>query len=100
MSRAARRTWLAALAMAAALVLSLLAPRGVVAGDRPSAPVNGACVVCHTGIEEMHPWAPVSCVQCHGGNADAATKETAHIVRQQRAAGDERVLGPQFELEA
>ncbi len=35
------------------------------------------CLVCHTplddegvahGIEDAHPWAPLTCVQCHGGN--------------------------------
>lgn len=63
-----------------------------VAGDR-------GCLVCHTGIEEMHPWAPVTCVQCHGGNAAAAKKEDAHVAARQRAPGDERVLGPQWDLE-
>jgi hypothetical protein len=66
---------------------------------QPHAAQNGACVACHVGIEEMHPWAPVACVTCHGGNADATTKDTAHVVRGQRAPGDERVLGPSFDPE-
>ncbi len=35
---------------------------------------------CHTGIEDMHPQGlPIGCVDCHGGNASATTKEAAHV---------------------
>ena len=84
------------LRLAAAVLLALLAallcaPRGT-AEERPMG-AAGSCVTCHAGIEEMHPWAPVTCVQCHGGNAAASVKEQAHVQRQQRAPGDERVMG-------
>jgi len=90
--------------VAAALLLAAaaawIAPRGRAADEKPAAPKNGSCAVCHTGIEEMHPWSPVTCVQCHGGNADAAAKEQAHVVAGRRAPGDERVLPLGFEPEA
>ena len=31
--------------------------------------------------EEAHPWASLSCVDCHGGNKDAFTQEEAHVPR-------------------
>jgi hypothetical protein len=39
------------------------------------------CVTCHAGIEPMHASAAVklACVDCHGGNAAAITKEQAHV---------------------
>lgn len=60
----------------------------------------GGCTSCHQGIEEMHPWAAVTCVQCHGGNDRASKKEEAHVVPRQRPPGDERVLGQQWDLES
>src|SRR5262249_25278623 len=65
----------------------------------PARADNGQCAMCHTGIEEMHPWAPVTCVMCHGGSADATTKDAAHVAKTLRVPGDERVLGPSFDLE-
>src|SRR5689334_7337886 len=47
----------------------------------------------------MHPWASVSCVQCHGGNAAGAKKEEAHVAARQRPPGGERVLGQNWDLE-
>jgi hypothetical protein len=44
-----------------------------------------SCVQCHApggrgvaGLEDPHPWFYVKCTDCHGGNADAVTQETAH----------------------
>jgi hypothetical protein len=39
------------------------------------------CVTCHTNIEPIHASGAVklSCVDCHGGNAVATTKEAAHV---------------------
>ncbi|MBM3990752.1 MAG: hypothetical protein FJ298_07055 [Planctomycetes bacterium] len=54
---------------------------------------SSGCVNCHAGIEEMHPQAQLSCVDCHGGNGAARTKLEAHPPRAQREAGDERVAG-------
>jgi hypothetical protein len=93
------RARLAAAALAAALVASALAPSRSGAEDCPAAP-NGSCATCHTGIEDIHPWAPVTCVMCHGGNADAAAKADAHVPPGRHAPGDERVLGQGFEAEA
>ncbi len=52
---------------------------------------SSGCLVCHAGIEPMHPQAELSCVGCHGGNARARTKEEAHVSRTRSDADDERV---------
>jgi hypothetical protein len=83
--------------VAAAVVCALAAlsalPFGRAArGGDANAARNGSCVSCHVNLEEMHPWAPVTCVQCHGGNADATAKAEAHVARKSRSPGDERVL--------
>jgi len=38
------------------------------------------CVRCHEGVGDPHPNAtdPIGCVDCHGGDASATTKEAAH----------------------
>ena len=47
------------------------------------APVAESCVNnCHNGIEDPHPWfggPDLTCTGCHGGDADATTRETAHV---------------------
>ena len=90
---------LAAAAVVVAVLLAFCVPRGRAADERRP-PGNGSCAVCHTTIEEMHPWAPVTCVMCHGGNADATAKEQAHVAQGRHAPGDERVVGVGFEPEA
>lgn len=50
------------------------------------------CLTCHTGIEEMHPGFPLSCVDCHGGDPDATTKPEAHVASKRSGKRDERVL--------
>ena len=39
------------------------------------------CLTCHGGIEPMHknPAVKLGCIDCHGGNADALTKDAAHV---------------------
>ena len=39
------------------------------------------CVACHAGVGDMHrsPDVRIGCTDCHGGNADALTKQRAHI---------------------
>lgn len=69
---------------------------GLTAGDAgASAPGRGVegCVACHSGIEDMHPEAALSCTDCHGGNGTAKTKQEAHPQRARAEAGDERVAG-------
>lgn len=48
------------------------------------------CLVCHTGIEPMHPEAKLACVECHGGDSKAKAKSAAHVQRA-REYDDERV---------
>jgi len=70
-----------------ALFLSILPLSHTPRGDPP----NG-CVSCHAGIEEMHPEAKLTCVDCHGGNASAAEKGEAHVRAPALRAEDERIL--------
>ncbi len=39
------------------------------------------CITCHSGIESMHKSSTVNlgCFDCHGGNAEASTKDAAHV---------------------
>jgi hypothetical protein len=39
------------------------------------------CVNCHQDVRDMHdlPTVKLGCTDCHGGNADAASKELAHV---------------------
>lgn len=86
--------------LAFALITASTDTRGAAQEERPpvaAADPNGSCVTCHTGIEEMHPFSPVSCVQCHGGDATATEKEKSHVKQRTRPPGDERVLGQSFD---
>ncbi len=62
-----------------------------------AADANGSCGVCHGGLEDMHPFASVTCVQCHGGDASETVMESAHVKARSRLPGDERVLGLSFD---
>ncbi len=56
---------------------------------------GSSCVDCHdppgaaegVGIEDIHPWLPVSCVDCHGGDSSTASKEGAHPAIPEGIAG-------------
>ena len=39
------------------------------------------CITCHVGVGDMHrsPNVVLGCTDCHGGNADATSKQEAHI---------------------
>lgn len=77
----------------AVLVLALAAEpaRGRQAG------AGETCLTCHFGIEDMHPWEPLTCTQCHGGNPKAETKEAAHVRPLKPLPNDERVLPFEFD---
>lgn len=61
-------------------------------GTRGAAPVQEeGCLECHSGIEEMHPGFPLSCVDCHGGDPDAKKKSEAHVPSKRSGRRDERV---------
>jgi hypothetical protein len=57
--------------------------------DREDVPAGEAgCVGCHRpmnaggmrfGIEDAHPWEPLTCTECHGGNPAASTRAAAHV---------------------
>jgi hypothetical protein len=59
---------------------------------------SSGCLTCHTGIEDMHPEAELSCVDCHGGNALTRKKLEAHVRSMKEDPGDERVAHPKEDL--
>jgi hypothetical protein len=67
------------------------------AGAEPAPPRDG-CVACHVGIENIHPGFELSCVDCHGGDAAAATKDAAHVLPRLPVPNDERVLPENYDL--
>ena len=60
-------------------------------------PDDSSCRSCHAGIEEMHPWQPLGCVLCHGGNGSRAGKDEAHVHPQIGWPPDERVVPKGFD---
>ena len=59
-------------------------------GTIPPPSDEAACEGCHRpltggpddereGIEDVHPWLYIACVDCHGGDDSAITVETAHV---------------------
>jgi len=57
------------------------------------------CISCHDGIEVMHPWEPLSCTQCHGGDGQARDMEEAHVQPGRRTPNDERTVPLGHDLE-
>jgi Ca2+-binding EF-hand superfamily protein len=98
---AGRRNLGARLRSLAAILSAILAMQIVVgvcelgtsASAATASTANDGCMSCHAGIEEMHPEAGLSCVDCHGGDGAARTKAQAHPQRTRRESGDERVAG-------
>ncbi len=91
----------------AALALLLFAGAAAAADPVPVAPAaadppgtDASCVHCHAGLEEMHPWAPLGCVQCHGGDGRMTDKDGAHVRPRDGWPADERVLDPGFDPDA
>lgn len=52
---------------------------------------ESSCVTCHVGIEDMHPIAFLSCVDCHGGDSSKRQKNLAHVQSLLPDKKDERV---------
>lgn len=67
------------------------------AAAKPASDSSG-CLYCHAGIEDMHPQASLSCVDCHGGNGQTRQKLEAHVKREVIEAEDERVVEPDLDL--
>src|SRR5256885_16294827 len=68
------------LAAASMSILPQTARTGSVLSPQSSV-LSAGCESCHKNIEPMHASRAVrlSCTDCHGGNAEATTKEAAHI---------------------
>ena len=85
----------ASLAASALLLVSSEPARSQDAPDEVAlargGPGSDGCLVCHEGIEDMHPGQELSCVDCHGGNADTREKLLAHVQPPEGEGRDERV---------
>ncbi len=66
-------------------------PAGAAQDRKGAEPGTSGCTACHTGIEDMHPEAALTCVDCHGGNAEGRQKLEAHVLPPEARVGDERV---------
>jgi len=83
-----------------AVVVLLRPPRAGAegrAGEMARKPDPG-CISCHEGIEEMHPWEPLTCVECHGGDGQSRDKARAHVPGTRPAPNDERTLPLKYDL--
>lgn len=86
--------WITASALVCASALLLLAAFLQVSTAHAQEPVplseNSNCVVCHQNLYLLHDTgnhfclceSPMTCVDCHGGDPMAFTKEAAHAFRQ------------------
>ncbi|MEM8883725.1 MAG: hypothetical protein AAGD14_06650 [Planctomycetota bacterium] len=104
------RIWTALLPVACFALLLLFdlqpadAQGGGMAMDAPPAPdeskrrASPGCINCHQGIEVMHPWDPLSCTDCHGGNGQTMDKERAHVQPTRATPNDERTVGLKADL--
>ncbi|HEX5009859.1 MAG TPA: hypothetical protein VFY71_05620, partial [Planctomycetota bacterium] len=79
------------------VALLLLASAGRATDPPLPRPEDESCVACHAGLEEMHPWEKLGCVQCHGGDGRRADKEGAHVQPRNGWPADERVLPANFD---
>ena len=66
-------------------------PPAIATQPAPEGEGSNGCLACHVGIEDMHPWQELSCVDCHGGDASAKDKLSAHVPEPE-LDDDERVL--------
>ena len=94
------RPFLPALAL---LLAALAVVRDDAGADGMAAPraqrkADPGCISCHQGLEVMHPWDPLSCTDCHGGDGRARTKEAAHVTAKRPAPNDERTVGLKYDL--
>ncbi len=76
----------------AGAVLALLALAAGPAVAQAPRVEDASCAACHAGIEDMHPWQPLGCVQCHGGDGTRPDRDGAHVRARLGLPGDERVL--------
>ena len=67
-------------------------------GRTEAAPRESSCVYCHRGIEEMHPAAELTCVECHGGDPTTKNKFESHVQPVGPLPEDERVAPLDWEL--
>lgn len=85
----------------ALLGLALATTPNVAHADEPTpAPNHGTCINCHENLYFLHDtgkWfclkdAPMTCVDCHGGDPTATTQEKAHANRAAHPVINENIL--------
>ncbi len=71
-------------------------------GDTEPQTAEAGCESCHApegddgqarGIEDAHPSQAMDCVDCHGGDAEAATQEEAHVAPPEGVEGPAQLRG-------
>jgi len=67
-------------------------------GGTPPRKADPGCIGCHAGLEVMHPWQPLSCTECHGGDGAAKEKDRAHVQPARPAPNDERTVPLGYDL--
>lgn len=75
------------------LIAALLLPAARASGP----PDDEGCLSCHAGTEDMHPWLPLTCTECHGGDGRAMTEDGAHVRPRGGWPKDERVMHRGFD---
>ncbi|MFT5290616.1 MAG: hypothetical protein ACI82F_002691 [Planctomycetota bacterium] len=94
-----RRAGAGSAAMTFVVLFALLFLVGAAASEANHASVgrrfiqadSASCMACHEGIEDMHPEAFLSCVDCHGGDGTAASMARAHVPEPRNPQENERV---------
>ena len=89
------------LLLSAALTGAVLVRSGRVLAQDPGGGKRRAdpgCITCHMGIEVMHPWEPLRCTECHGGDGQATKREDAHVRQGRPAPNDERTVSLRYDL--
>ena len=70
------------IALAAFALLTLMGNAPLLRQTQTQADAKSrGCLTCHAGIEPMHssPAVKLGCIDCHGGDANATTKQAAHV---------------------
>lgn len=69
----------------------IIEPHPVPTQPAPGGEGSDGCLHCHSGVEDMHPWLALSCVDCHGGDATTHNKLKAHVPETSTRDLDERL---------
>ena len=74
-------------AVLAAAIISLTTKSGYSQTAKSSNPADAGCLKCHKGIEKIADtpvMSKLTCVECHNGNPNGASKEDAHKAQKKK----------------